>query len=626
MRDAKPVERPVIPSKTTSGRRQAPGPIDPSLPAAEDQTPLHGPPAAAGAVIPSYPPDPSEPPPSGEVASENEPSQTGGTGPKADARKGAGRAATRKRAKAEGAGQQPPEDNAASGALDKRLAFFPMTDLGNAERFRERNRDKFIWCSAVGWFWWDGKRWCRDGVDERVQIAAHLTVRSIQDEADAIAGTTFDQLCGEKGPKDDKQPIMLSDLLRAFGRASETNSKLNQLAEQAQAYLSVLPIHLDADPFAINVANGTLRVKKGQSDSDPIAFTKHDPKDLITKIAPIEYQPDAVSPLYDAFLADVQPAAEMRRFLHQWTGLSLTGDISEQRLCVFWGTGKNGKSVFIETAALIAGDYSDTVPIETFLSEGRGRNAGQATPDLAILPGVRLLRTSEPQRGASFDEGLLKLVTGGEPIIARHLNRDYFRFYPKFKLTISGNQRPRVGGTDEGIWRRMTLVPWNVTIPEDKRDPQLVEKLKAEASGILNRYLDGLRDWLENRLKLPDAVTEATAEYRRDHDTLGRFLEDCTERKPGSIVGVTEALNLFNAWAIGNGFGEWKAKGFSNAMTERGFVKFKSDTMYFRDLVLTKARSDFVDADGRPVRPSSSARLREDAGGWEDRGDGGLEF
>jgi putative DNA primase/helicase len=215
------------------------------------------------------------------------------------------------------------------------------------------------------------------------------------------------------------------------GAESEQNSKINQLAEQSQAYLAVAPDGLDADRFAINVRNGTLRVRKDEAgEGDCITFSQHNPDDRITKLIPVDHMPEASCPQYDAFLQDVQPEESMQRFLHQWIGISLTGDISQQRLCVFWGTGKNGKSVFIETAALIAGDYSDTVPIETFLADGRGRSAGQATPDLAILPGVRLLRTSEPKRGAQFDEGLIKMVTGGEPIMARNLNLPYFRFYP----------------------------------------------------------------------------------------------------------------------------------------------------------------------------------------------------
>ena len=144
------------------------------------------------------------------------------------------------------------------------------------------------------------------------------------------------------------------------------------------------------------------------------------------------------------------------------------------------------------------------------------RRGGEPTPDLAMLAGVRFLRTSEPERGAKLSETLIKLITGGDAMQVRHLNRDFFELRPQFKLTMSGNYRPEIRGADEGIWRRGDLVPWTVTVPLEKRDLRLGAKLRAEASGILNRLLDGLRDWIDNGLTLPDQVTAATASYRSD--------------------------------------------------------------------------------------------------------------
>ncbi|MGD9924517.1 MAG: phage/plasmid primase, P4 family, partial [Pseudorhodoplanes sp.] len=316
------------------------------------------------------------------------------------------------------------------------------------------------------------------------------------------------------------------------------------------------------------------------------------------------------------FLEEVQPKADARRFLHQWKGLSLTGDVTEQRLCVFWGKGKNGKSVFEDTHAFVAGDYCETVPIETFLSEGKGRNAGQATPDLAILPGVRMLRTSEPKRNAALDEGLIKLATGGEPIQARHLNRDYFKFYPQFKLTISGNYRPKIEGADEGIWRRMILVPWTYTVPKDKQDKTLTAKLRGEASGILNRVLDGLRDWMGgNGLAVPDDADAATREYRSDSDPLGRFLEACTEPDPQGRVQSSTLHAVFCAWADANGSSKWSGRGFSLAMSERGFHKKQSDVMWWLGLKLVKFVNDFVDESGKPRAARRDDEPGEGAGG-----------
>jgi putative DNA primase/helicase len=270
-------------------------------------------------------------------------------------------------------------------------------------------------------------------------------------------------------------------------------------------------------------------------------------------------------------------------------------------MCVWWGNGKNGKSVLMDTIAYVAGDYSETVPIETFLAEGRGRTAGQATPDPAILPGVRMLRTSEPKRNARLDEALIKLATGGEPMLVRHLNRGYFKFYPHFKMTIAGNYRPKIEGADEGIWRRVILVPFLQTITEDKRDRGLAAKLRGEASGILNRLLEGLCDWLDHGLVVPPDVENATADYRSDSDPLGRFLDACIKRVSGERVQASVMHELFCAWAKANSATEWSPRGLAFALTEKGLQTGKANVSYWLNVKLTAAPSDFVDAHGKPI-------------------------
>jgi putative DNA primase/helicase len=300
----------------------------------------------------------------------------------------------------------------------------------------------------------------------------------------------------------------------------------------------------------------------------------------------------------------------MRIFLHQWGGLSLTGDVGEQKLAFFHGKGSNGKSVLIDAWSYVAGDYGETVPIETFLDQGKARNAGQATPDLAILPGVRMLRTSEPEKNSKLAEALIKLATGGEPIQARHLNRDFFKFYPQFKLTISGNYRPSISGADEGIWRRMQLVPFMVTIPKEERDVHLGEKLRQEASGILNRLLDGLRQWCDSGLTVPEAVTSATADYRSASDPLGRFLSACVVESSGDRVQSSALYAVFEAWCKASGEATWKQKGFSMAMEERGFKRKQSDVMWFLDIKLIRHVDDFVDAHGNPKNVIDDDRVK----------------
>lgn len=474
-------------------------------------------------------------------------------------------------------------------ADDDRLAFFPLTDLGNAERFAARYAGRLLHVDEIGWLAWDGRRWAREGADNVVSKAVHDTVRCIQDEAEAIRGTDRDTILEEK--KDGV--VMLSDKLAHWGRASESASRLKAIAQHGAPYMGAKASQLDRDPFRINVMNGTLHIRRGDGDDDPIQLRPHDPADLITKLAPAVFDPAARCPTYDRFMLEVQPSPDVRRFLHQWGGYSLTGDTGEQKLLFLYGKGRNGKSTLVDTWGAVAGDYGETVPIETFVDQGRGRNAGAATPDLALLPGVRFLRTSEPEKGAKLAEALIKLVTGGEPIQARHLNRDYFKFKPGFKLTMSGNYRPSISGTDEGIWRRVVLVPWSITV--QKPDATLPSKLEAEASGILNRLLDGLRDYLDGGLAVPDVVSTATADYRDDSDPLGRFLATCVVAEIGSRVQSSVMHRVFSAWARGSGASEWSPKGLAMALKERGFRSKQSNVMFWLDIRLTRSEIDFAD-------------------------------
>jgi putative DNA primase/helicase len=184
----------------------------------------------------------------------------------------------------------------------------------------------------------------------------------------------------------------------------------------------------------------------------------------------------------------------------------------------------------------------------------------------------------------------------------RHLNHDYFKFYPQFKLTISGNYRPLIQGTDEGIWRRVLLVPWNVQVASDEQDRQLGEKLRAEAPGVLNRLLDGLCDWLDNGLLEPQEVTAATATYRSDSDPLGRFISACLSASAGDREQSSSVHDVFKAWARANGEREWSNKGMTGALRERGYQSKHSDVNWWLDVRLIKRALDFVDHDGNPIR------------------------
>ncbi len=584
-------------------------------------------------------------------------------------------------------------------ALNVELAHLPRTDLGNVERFRRRFGDAFRWTAEMGWLYWDGKRWAREGSEGKVRIAAHETVRAIQDEAktlhaqaseiaaafnanerllvdeatdpkkknnkkgrailklvngtdDAAAKpdtgakkargkaklTLVPDTGGDrraaKGEDDKGQFAQIVKYIRLsvaagnlakWGRDSEMNAKMTPIDKHAGPYLQTPMKAFDADPWMINLNNCTLIVDR--SAPGMIRWKTHDPADLITKISPVDYDPRAGCDTFDAFLARIQPDEDNRRFLIDWLGYSLTGDANEQQLAVLHGKGGNGKGVAVRIATYIAGDYPRATPIETFLAEASPRNASAPTPERAALPGVRMLTASEPDKGARFDEGFIKLVTGGDKISARDLNKSQFEFMPCFKLTISANHKPSIRDNTEGIWRRMNLVPFDVIIPRAEWDLKLDDKLRAEASGVLNVLLDGLRNWLINGLVRSKASEAATKQYREDSDPLGRFIADCVAEDVGGRVQSTVLHDLYIAWAKATGGPEWKHTGFTNAMKDKGYETKKISVMFFMGIKMTKRLSDFVDEHGRPVVGDGGApRAGPDDRRPDSRGDAEIDF
>lgn len=504
------------------------------------------------------------------------------------------------------ANDNAPDDD----ALHRRLCMVPLTDLGNAERFAARFGDRVRYVDKWGWIAHDGRRFIHDGAEALIGGMVHATVRAIRQEARVMRDSGRRDR-GDAGALDDLietkrngDEVLLSDKLAAWAKASESAAKLAciaGIARQLEGYgLTVQPEQLDRNPYLINCANGTLEIVYEPDAPEPWAELRlraHDPCDLITRLVPVDYRPGATCPRYDRFLARVQPSDDMRAFLHRWGGLSLTGDVSEQKLAFFYGKGANGKSTLVDTWATIAGDYAGTVPIETFLDQGRKRKGSEASPDLAALVGVRLLRTSEPEKGSKLAEALIKLATGGEPMPVRRLNRDPFDLYPAFKMIISGNHRPSISGVDDGIWRRVMLIPWDVQIPDAEKDRQLVAKLRDEASGILNRLLDGLIDWRLRGLQEPASVRGATADYREQSDPLGRFLAACTRPADGQRVQSSKLYGLFLAWARAAGEREWTQMGFSKAMLDRGYRKIESHGMRWLDLETTRTADDLASED-----------------------------
>jgi putative DNA primase/helicase len=265
-------------------------------------------------------------------------------------------------------------------------------------------------------------------------------------------------------------------------------------------------------------------------------------------------------------------------FLRLAVGYSLTGDISEQCLFFLYGTGKNGKSTFIETIMALMDQYGLKTPVETLMS----KQAEGIRNDLARLAGSRLVAASETEEGRRLNETLVKDLTGGDTITARFLHKEFFEIRPTWKIWIYGNHKPEIRGTDEGIWRRMRLIPFTVKIPDSEQDPQLPARLKEELPGILAWAVRGCLDWQQaGRLPVPAVVQSATASYRYEMDMIGTWLAEHCLVSPNVVASAKALYTSYTAWCTASGERSVSQRRFGESLTERGFARQRQNQGIF---------------------------------------------
>lgn len=470
-------------------------------------------------------------------------------------------------AHADGADAPLLPDNA--DAFEAELALLPANDTGNAQRLIRRFGDRFRFVRDVGPFVWTGTHWDGAGGLELMKRLAQDTAAAIRGEARALRAA---------GPRDGESPAAHERRVsRHFNWAvtSGNSGKIAGMIDQAAPHTTVTPDDLDQDPLLLNVANGTLEFSvegAGVERVGRVELRRHRREDLLSKVLDAVFDPDAPAERFLAFLATVVPDAEIRLFLQVWCGYCLTGLVGEQKLVFLYGSGANGKSTFVDLVARMLQGYAASLRFES-LAGDQSRRGDAATPDLARLPGVRFLRAAEPEQGIRFKAAEVKSITGGEPMLVRHLHGRFFELRPCFKLVLSGNHKPDIRELDEGIWRRILLVPFTVTVPASERDPDLPAKLWAERSGILNWMLDGLRIYLEEGLAVPAAVLAATADYRDEQDPIGLFLRSCTVPDPAASVRAGDLFKAYTAWCEEAALSAWKQTSFGRALREKGIRK-----------------------------------------------------
>lgn len=424
-----------------------------------------------------------------------------------------------------------------------------FTDLTNATYFLKAYGDIIRFCITWNKFlFWNGTCWEVDNrgrVEDQIPIFIHQMYRGIR-------------FINDRKQQEDFERHLIK---------SESFRKLQAIAGilKMTKSIKVEDGELDSDNYLFNTEKLTLNLKTGKA-KEPCC------KDLITKKSRFIYDKNADCPVWKMFLMQIfNNDNQLIRFIQKAMGYALSGDVSEQCLFILWGTGANGKSTFLNVLQYLFGDYACTTNTDTFM-----KKTSEQSNDLARLKGARLVTTSEIEQGKQMSESLIKSITGEDELTARFLYGEYFSFKPTFKIFMATNHKPKIRGADNGIWRRIKMIPFTVTIPPEQRDKKLTEKLIAENSGILNWLIQGYAMWKKEGLtEEPDAIREANEEYRMDMDSVGAFVIDCLEidaslkwRLPTSLLYQT-----YIKWCNKNNERIMSQKWLGGRMSEKGFKR-----------------------------------------------------
>ncbi len=408
--------------------------------------------------------------------------------------------------------------------LDSKVKKFAFDDTGNADRFVDRFKDRARYSYIdKGWYFYNSRKWEFDNLGS----VKGLTEEVIQDMKKELA------YCEDE----EEEKAFFKHLKYTRNNRGKTN-----MLKESEHRLAILPSQFDKDKDIFNCMNGVISLRDGE-------LSEHHHEKFLSKMSYVEYTDNIDCPKWLEFLNQIfDHDTELIHYIQKAVGYSMSGSTKEQ--CVFfcYGNGRNGKSTFLDIISAIMGDYATNIQPETIMVN---RQTGGANSDIARLKGARFVTTVEPNQGARINEGLLKQLTGGDTVTARHLYGREFEFEAEFKLWMATNHKPIIRGRDLGIWRRMHLIPFTVEIPDNKVDKNLKYKLKKELTGILNWAVEGCIRWQREGLKMPTAVEDAVKEYKSEMDVISAFLEDCTIQGPGEIRS-SDLYHAYSDWADEN--------------------------------------------------------------------------
>jgi P4 family phage/plasmid primase-like protien len=426
----------------------------------------------------------------------------------------------------------------------------PLTDAGNAERLFDQYCGELKYCHQWGKFFiWNGVEW---EVDDSSQVYK-LAINSVRGVFDEVKHTT------------DKK---MQKRLAQHAIASQSKSRLTAMIDLVKHLVPVNPEEFDANPWHINCRNGTIDLKQKK-------LLPHNPANLITKTFNAKFDNSAECPRWETFVHEIMAEDQgMVDFLQRTLGYGMSGSTDEQCAFFLHGRGKNGKSTLLEVAMELYGGFAKKAQMATFLS----KRSDSVRNDLASLCGARFVAASEAGRGKKLDEPLLKEITGSDSITCRFLFKEQFTFKPQFKIFLALNNLPQIDGVDEGIWRRVRLIPFNYIVPEKDVDPNLSAKLRGEFDGIFMWILRGAINWLEHGLNPPTPVIEATGSYRQDEDLLENFFDErCVLDQQGARNGLEKEIGTVPVAEIYSDFVRWLGDQRAERVTKRLFGRLMSE-------------------------------------------------
>ena len=461
-------------------------------------------------------------------------------------------------------------------------------DLGNAERFLSSFGDELGYCVESGeWMIYTGRHWQKDNIFYVSEYAREF----VKDEL------------SEAVVSGDKYRIKNADRLNNKGGFTA----MFDMAKQLRA-VSISEFDGPATHYKLNCKNGTLDLRTGE-------LADHNADDRITRFIDVDYNADAAADNFDKFLEKIQPDAAVRAFLQRSIGYSMLGAVPDAAFWILYGIGNNGKSVFTKLFMDLLGDYSSGVASQTIMEAKRA--AGAASPDLARLKGKRFVVVAETNENERLNPSLIKALSAGDVITARHLFQGEFDFPFSGKMWIATNHKPSIIDHSNGMWRRLILVPFAVNIPDGEVIPQdqMLARLMAERSGILSWAVQGARDYFEHGLAVPPVIQAEIDQYKFEQDSIAQFLEECCQtaaqfhanceampedRRPVYREREFETANadLYDAYVkFCKSTGEYQRtqRRLSQNMKERGFVQTRQAKRLWHGIRLLEGYTPGID-------------------------------